>query len=69
MKWEDFPTQADHTWIVTSGARMLPASFRRPLASARPVPRPAPSRLRQRRDVPTRLSLMPLSRRPAYDDR
>jgi hypothetical protein len=69
MNWDEIPKQADQTWIVTSGARMLPVSLRHPLASARPVPRPAPFRQRQWRGVPTRLSLMPLSRRPAYDDR
>ncbi len=69
MKRDAISKQGDQTWIITSGARLLPASLRLPLASAHPVPRPAPLRNRQRRYAPTRLSLIPLSRRPAYDNR
>jgi len=61
--------QGDQIWIVTSGARLLPATMRQPLASARPLPRPAPRLTRQRLYAPTRLSLIPLSRRPAFHDR
>ncbi len=69
MNRDDIPKQADHTWIVTSGARLLPASLRQPVASARPVPRPVTLRKRQRRYSPTQLSLIPLSRRPVFHDR
>ena len=69
MKRNAIPKQADHTWVVTSGARLLSPSLHHPLASMRPVPRPVPLRTRQRRAAPTRLSLVPLSRRLAYDDR
>ena len=69
MKRDVIPKQADHTWIVTSGARFLSASLRQPLASLRPVPRPVPFRTRQRHNSPTRLALIPLSRRPVFDDR
>jgi hypothetical protein len=69
MKRDVITKQGEQVWVVTSGARFLPASLRQPLASVRPVPRPAPFRQRQRPYRPTRLSLIPLSRRPAYDNR
>ncbi|MDA0652385.1 MAG: hypothetical protein O3C49_03795 [Proteobacteria bacterium] len=69
MKHDALPKQTDHTWIVTSGARFLSPSLRQPLASVRPVPRPVTPRPRQRHYIPTRQSLMPLSRRPVFVDR
>ena len=69
MKRHATSKQGDQTWVVTSGVRLLPASLRQPLATIRPVPRPAPLRKRQRRDTPTRLCLVPLSRRPVFYDR
>ena len=69
MKRYVIPKQADQTWIVTSGARLLPASLRMPMASPHPVPRPVQMRPRPRRHTPTRQSLIPLSRRPVFYDR
>lgn len=69
MKRDALSKQADQTWIVISGGRLLPASLRLPLASERPVPRPAPFRHRQRPYSPTHVSLMPLSRRSVFHDR
>ena len=69
MKRSDMSKQGDLTWTVASGGRLLPASLRESLVSAQPLPRPAPYRCRVRRDAPNGLSLMPLSRRPVFEDR
>ena len=57
MKRDAVSKQAGQTWIVISGGRLLSASLRQPLASKRPVPRPAPFRQRQRPYSQTRMSL------------
>lgn len=61
--------QAGQIWIVISSGRLLPASLRQPLALKQPVPLPAPFCQRQRLYSPTRMSLIPLSRRPVLRER